>query len=599
MDSAEIRAAVHPYIGIPLSSVIAAGVLASAIAAREPDRVAKRVLSLVLLCTGLWSLFELLTVMAPDAELASRWMRASCLGSYPVAAMVFHLMVRILRPDLDRFRSLVPVVYAASGVAIVLAFATESSVAGVSATRWGWAMVPGPGHLPMYFLVSTGPTLAGITWVVSRMRRSSDSGPGLPAMVGVCCVAFSVATLTDVVLPSLGVPFPRLGSVSLVTLAAVAWWTHYRALDPRLAPQRFAREILETLPDAVALVRSDGRIRSTNERLAQLSGRAASELPGTCIDELLPELGAGDDGEIECDLHAGEARVPVSVSRSSLCGDDGNVIGRVLVMHDLREVTSLRNRLAASGRMAAVGQLAAGIAHEINNPIAFVGANLRLLLRHWTELGSSLSKPQRPAALEALEEGPELLEEACEGVDRVVSIVRDVGGFSGGTRPELASADLADLLDAAARVAKPQLAGARIERSYESRPRLSCRSQELMQVFLNLLVNARHAAGEEGQIRLATRIEGDDAVVEVADDGHGIPASVRERIFEPFFTTKAVGEGTGLGLSISRQIVLDHGGSLEVESEPGRGTRFVIRLPLGSSEASATAPDPAASVGAD
>jgi signal transduction histidine kinase len=165
-------------------------------------------------------------------------------------------------------------------------------------------------------------------------------------------------------------------------------------------------------------------------------------------------------------------------------------------------------------------------------------------------------------------------------VDRVAAVVRDVGGFSRGGVVKTESADLGELLDTAARVAAPQLEGARIERRFEDLPRLSCVPQELMQVFLNLLLNASQSFEGPGTIRLTTRLEGADALVEVTDDGPGIDPAIVERIFEPFFTTKAVGEGTGLGLSIARQIVINHGGSIEVRPEPVRGTTFCIRLPL-------------------
>jgi signal transduction histidine kinase len=216
-----------------------------------------------------------------------------------------------------------------------------------------------------------------------------------------------------------------------------------------------------------------------------------------------------------------------------------------------------------------------------------------LLEQHWDDAGAALEKsPCGPLVQTALDAGPRLLEQASAGVDRVAAVVRDVGGFSRGGVVKTESADLAELLDTAARVAAPQLEGARIERRYEDLPRVSCVPQELIQVFLNLLLNASQSFEGPGTIRLTTRLEGDCALVEVTDDGAGIdPASV-ERIFEPFFTTKPVGEGTGLGLSIARQIVINHGGSIQVRSEPGRGTTFCIRLPLKAGAVSSNGAEP-------
>ena len=588
MKEAEIRAPMHPVLGIPLASIFAAGVLASAIAARESDRTTSRLASGVLLCAGLWSLFELLTVTAPDAASAARWLRAVSLGAFPVGAMILQLLIRVSRPELDRYRPLVPAAYAASLLAILIAITTRGTVAGAVQTSWGWSLVPGPAHLPVFGLVATLPALAAASWTLRRAGRPWGVRRGLSGVERGGLLCFGLASLTDVALPAIGVPFPRFGAAGLVAWGGVTWWVIYRNRDPRLAPQRFAREILDTLPDAVALARTDGRIRSGNEKLATLAGRPITELLGTPIDELLPGWQAGriepEESEAELVAHSGE-RIAVSVAATPLADPEGRSVGQVLVVRDLREIVSLRSRLASSGRLVAVGQLAAGIAHEINNPVAYVGANLRLLRQHWEQLGAALAKPRGPAASGALEEGPELLEEACDGLDRVAAIVRDVGGFTGGDGPQRGSADLAQLLDSAARVAAPQLAGARVERDYRERPRVPCVTQEMMQVFLNLLVNAGQAVGTNGCIRLTTRCEGNDAVVEVADDGQGIAPELLEKVFEPFFTTKPVGQGTGLGLSLSRQIVAQHGGRMHAESEPGKGTCFTVRLPADASAA--------------
>ncbi|MDJ0847675.1 MAG: ATP-binding protein [Myxococcota bacterium] len=572
----------HPFLGIPLASIVTAAVLASAVAARERDRMVSRLLCLMLFAAGVWSLFDLAVGTAPDDRLATLWLRASTLGAFPVGALLLHLLVHVWRPAMDRARPLIPFAYGVAGLAGAVSVATGWTVAGAVRTSWGWGLVPGPAHFPVYALVSAAPVF-GLASVLLGGRRGRPRPRRRPARAvlagGVAC--FGVGTLTDILLPAAGVACPKLGSAALVAWGAAAWWILYRNRDLRLAPQRFAREILETLPDAVVLVRLDGRIRSANGRLAALAGCGPEDPVGRGVADFLPELDPEQaDSETESELvTASGERIPVSVCQSSLTDTEGRVIGRVLVLRDLREVVSLRSQLASSGRLVAVGQLAAGIAHEINNPIAYVGANLRLLGRHWEELGEALGKADGDEISTALAEGPELLAECDDGVSRVTAIVRDVGGFSGGGSPERVSADVVELLDAATRVAGPQLSGARIERDYRDRPTVPCVTQELMQVFLNLLVNAGQALGEQGVIRLVTRIEAGEAVVEVADDGAGIPAELQERIFEPFFTTKPVGEGTGLGLSISRQIVEQHGGRLSLESAPGRGTSFTIRLP--------------------
>jgi len=257
------------------------------------------------------------------------------------------------------------------------------------------------------------------------------------------------------------------------------------------------------------------------------------------------------------------------------------VYERRLAAENARLSGEAQERRQQAQRLAALGQLAAGIAHEINNPLAFASANLRQLRREWEAFISAWKQaPERPP--EPPEEWEDLLDESLDGVERAVAIVRDVREFShlGGGRRE--PADLNRLLDQAIRVGGTQLPpGARIETEYADLPPLPCDAQRLKQVFLNLVVNAAHAVSDGGRIRVATSTTEDTALVTVEDDGCGMPLDVVERIFDPFFTTKGVGAGTGLGLSIAHEIVRSHRGQIWCESAPGRGTAFHVQLPLG------------------
>jgi signal transduction histidine kinase len=229
-----------------------------------------------------------------------------------------------------------------------------------------------------------------------------------------------------------------------------------------------------------------------------------------------------------------------------------------------------------------VGELAAGIAHEINNPLAFVRSNLALLREHWSELAGQLAKlAGRSAAADVVAEGEELLEESLEGVDRASAIVRDVRGLAHGGRAEKQAADLGELLRGVLRIAAPQLRGnARVETRLSDVPPVWGAPHELQQVFLNLVLNAIQAIGDEGHVWISTECDGRFVVTTVADDGCGIAPEIFDRIFDPFFTTKPVGEGSGLGLGIAHGIVQGHGGHLSVASEAGRGTRFRVHLPM-------------------
>jgi signal transduction histidine kinase len=274
-------------------------------------------------------------------------------------------------------------------------------------------------------------------------------------------------------------------------------------------------------------------------------------------------------------------RVPVSVATSELRDRQGLSIGLVVVVRDLREVHELRHRLVTSARLAAVGELAAGIAHEINNPIAYVRANLTQLQAHWKQVEGEIAGTEKSATLaEAFDEAGELLLTSLEGVDRAAEIVRGVKSFAHAGSIDRETADINQLLDDVLRMAGPQMrARVTIERRFEELRPVACSPQELKQVFLNLVLNAGQAMESGGHLWIATRWDGDAVVVRVEDDGPGIPPEILDRIFDPFFTTKKVGEGTGLGLGIAYQIIRAHGGEIAASSDPGEGAVFTVRLP--------------------
>ena len=189
--------------------------------------------------------------------------------------------------------------------------------------------------------------------------------------------------------------------------------------------------------------------------------------------------------------------------------------------------------------------------------------------------------PHEAGSRERLSDVAELIEESIEGVDRAAEIVRSVRSLSHAGTDARDRADLHVILDHVLRVASAQIgSGVEVERCYGDVPPLRCAPRQLEQAFLNLVMNAVHAVQGRGRIAVSTRCRGRCVEIDVEDDGCGIAPEIRERIFDPFFTTKAAGEGTGLGLGIAYQIVRGHGGEIEVESQPGRGSRFRVELPL-------------------
>jgi two-component system NtrC family sensor kinase len=213
--------------------------------------------------------------------------------------------------------------------------------------------------------------------------------------------------------------------------------------------------------------------------------------------------------------------------------------------------------------------------------MAYVRANLGMLREEWAALSDLARKSIWPEeALARIADCEELIDESLEGVDRTVSIVRDVREFSHANEISAERVDPNDLVEGALRVATPhQPAAVVIDRTYGDLPEIDCRPGQLSQVFLNLIVNAYQAISRGGTLRVSTEVIGSNVVISFEDDGPGIPPEATHRLFDPFFTTKPTGEGTGLGLFVSYEIVRNHGGEIRVESPSAGGTRFDVLLP--------------------
>ncbi|WP_090322044.1 ATP-binding protein [Duganella sp. CF517] len=264
------------------------------------------------------------------------------------------------------------------------------------------------------------------------------------------------------------------------------------------------------------------------------------------------------------------------------------------------ELRSAHEQLLQSEKMASIGQLAAGIAHEINNPVGFVNSNMSSLKNYVGTLLGVIDQYEQAAAphpnlavqlaalrnqadLEFLKEDvTDLVRESMDGLKRVKDIVQALKDFSHVGETEWQVADLHHGLDSTLTIVSNEIKyKARVDKAYGVLPPVTCLASQLNQVFMNLLVNAAHALREQGGV-ITIRTGGADGWVwiEVGDNGVGIEQANLKRIFEPFFTTKPVGSGTGLGLSLSYGIVNRHGGRIDVASVLGQGTRFTVHLPV-------------------
>jgi PAS domain S-box-containing protein len=356
------------------------------------------------------------------------------------------------------------------------------------------------------------------------------------------------------------------------------------------------RELVEHAPVGIIACDASGKVRTVNPRLWDIFG-APAEVRGNPLGNLVEwnrrfgprgpehlkrtlELGETHTGEVTLAPVWGR-QAQLRYLLTPLRAPNGAISGALVLAEDVTERNELERRLRLAQRMEAVGQLAAGIAHEINTPMAYVRTNLRALHADWSALRDELRKDPRSDTTQELLGGAEaLIGDSLEGVERTIAIARDMREFAHSTGAAREPTDLDRELEACVRLASSQRPDIRITESYGGVPRFSASASQLRQVFLNLIVNALQAIGPDGTVAVSSVVEDGLAVVRVRDDGCGIPENIQHRLFEPFFTTKPADQGTGLGLFISYEIVRAHGGEIRVQSAPGAGATFEVRLPL-------------------
>jgi two-component system NtrC family sensor kinase len=375
-------------------------------------------------------------------------------------------------------------------------------------------------------------------------------------------------------------------------------------------------QTMDCIDDIIMLVGEDGCLLRCNKALLQFAGvDGYNDLLGLDWLKLLASCGLNlgwlNNNSQEL-YHEGSGRW-FTVKWYNYADKNGAVIA----LHDMTDIKKVyeelgeaydklkttHRQLVQQEKMASIGQLAAGVAHEINNPMGFISSNLETLGKYAERLRQFITVQDEvlkgvsdPEAKEKLVEArkrlkidyllddiPALVAESNDGAVRVRTIVQNLKGFSRTDLKEMESANLNECLERAISIAWNELKyKVTLEKDFGELPTVNCYPQQLGQVFLNFLVNAAHAIEQQGVVRVTTRAEEGYVTIAVSDTGCGIAEENMDRIFEPFFTTKETGTGTGLGLAISYEIVQQHSGTIDVESEVGKGTTFTVHLPIGN-----------------
>lgn len=357
-------------------------------------------------------------------------------------------------------------------------------------------------------------------------------------------------------------------------IGASGHWLHFTAAPLRNRAGRVVGAI-ETLRDV------------TEQRVAEIALRRAHDNLGTLVEHRTAQLAEMNE-RLQEDIrqrHLAEAEL----RRSNLELTELN-----------HQLSQAQQQLVQADKLASIGQLAAGVAHEINNPVGYIFSNFTTLRSYFDQLFTLLDAYEHAEArmgdpaLRTLREKidlaylrqdiPALMAESHEGIVRVRHIVQDLKDFSRvDANQEWVWSNLHRGIDSTLNIVSNEVKyKADVVKQYGDLPDIECLPVQINQVVMNLVVNAAHALGaQRGRITISTGRDGDDHVwIKVADNGCGIAPDIKSRIFDPFFTTKAIGKGTGLGLSVSYGIVQKHGGRIDVESEPGQGSCFRVRLPI-------------------
>jgi len=364
-----------------------------------------------------------------------------------------------------------------------------------------------------------------------------------------------------------------LGSASFYFLLIAQ--NYYVANRTLKTMESYTQNVVESMPNGLISLDKDGHVETINQKAQDLLSLNADEVKGKPLDEVMFRCNLSKtflpredivERQMECHLNDGNI-IPLSTTSSRLKDENGNIIGTVIILRDLRDIRSLEKEVQRSERLASLGRMAAGIAHEIRNPLS----SIKGFAQYFRNKFPPDSEDRNYATVMADE------------VDRLNRVIQDLLNFAKPQEPNLKPIDVLPLIRHALRLIQSDIRDKEIQ-VIEDIPQetsftIAGDSDMLTQVFLNLFLNAIEAMQNGGRLRIALRKNQEDVEIEINDSGDGIPRENLPRIFDPFFTSKK--GGTGLGLAIVYRIVESHQGEIKVASEPGQGSTFVLRFHLG------------------
>jgi PAS domain S-box-containing protein len=583
----------HPYALIPFIALLVASAFVAVSIVWDSHRRATGAMTEIFLCIAAWALIDLLAQLQTDPADAIFWLRLTHLPAFLLGVSVIRLVMELVpatAAQLAPIRRIGLVIVALIGLGL---WTLPGVIDAATPTSWdGW--------IPHYGIVSKlliplgcmlPPIAAYQAWRATRTapRESGvriDRVRSRAIMAGVV-VSVGASVATEYVYPLLAIPVPRLGALSAALATAITWIQLLHRIDVlSLAPQSTARAVLDELQDGVALVSIEGKIVTSNPRLTTIAGRSLASLVGMSlsrfVDVSFDSICEGvEDREYRLTTARGD-RIPVSLSSSRVQGRAGETQWFVVVLRDLRRVDALRRRLLASGRLAAVGELAAGIAHEVNNPVAFIRSDLNFLRSRLAEIESEVGKDSDAGKkLDLLTEGSKRIDRALVGIERIAEVVGDVRGFAHVGSDASTGGDPEVVLESATRLA-------RLERRDEvtlsvQRVAASTRvvaGQDLKQVLLALLriltVNSR--VGERVRVRPVVDAER----LRIGMEADTMDDRAAKEVLRFKMARKDVLEASpeNLGLAMAIELVDHMGGDVQITAPTPLALKVELSWPL-------------------
>ncbi|MBW2701912.1 MAG: PAS domain-containing protein [Deltaproteobacteria bacterium] len=560
----------------------------------RPITKVRRIFLWICMLFALWSLGFALHVGTADKSTAWFWYKVMTpgwtMGPALILSFCFLLTKRLLPAWVMALAHTV-------GAVFMLRFLWQPLAADIILTPFGWDEVhmPGDPWLLAFAIYAIGSACCGLLAIFFWGRRSDSVTERKQARL---ILLGGTVTTVIVSIANLGVQLAGIHELpGLAPIVTPIWGISmmiaigkYDLLQ--LSPQIAAPQIIETMADALLLVDPDGRVVLANAAAGHLFNRKPSALHNTTVTSLLPgekllspdifnrRLSQGPLLAYNLVIPEGHSRVHINLSASAIRDRHNKHRGSLLLIRDITERKLTEASLVKADRLASMGLLAAGVAHEINNPMTVVLYNLESLLSDLAPRGTIALRSQPDE-----ENLRESLEDAFEGACRVRDIVRDLRVFARMDEQPHSLVSVNQAVETALKMAfNPIKYKAHLVKELGQVAPVLADEGRLAQVFVNLLINAAQALDEKdaptNEVRVRSWQEKSLVCVRVMDTGCGIPSDERDHIFDAFFTTKPPGVGTGLGLSISLQIIEEYGGQIEVESLPDKGSAFTVRLPI-------------------